>query len=165
MPSVLRKLTFPCSFLYSLGKILSNLIFSDQLMQYYETDDGGLWGKDLWWQSGNFMSSIATLSSLNSGFLSQYGDVFGNTYQVAPQYGNNANFISGFYDDEGWWGNAWLDVYDVTQEQTYLDAAITIYNDMVGGLGTPCGGIWWDKPHTYVSAISNGKLARHLNWH
>jgi uncharacterized protein YyaL (SSP411 family) len=111
------------------------------------------------------MSSIATLSSLNSGVLSQYGDVFDNTYQVAPQYGNNANFISGFYDDEGWWGNAWLDVYDVTQEQTYLDAAITIYNDMVGGLGTPCGGIWWDKPHTYVSAISNGKLPRHLNWH
>ncbi|KAH8693562.1 glycoside hydrolase [Talaromyces proteolyticus] len=129
---------------------------ADQLMRNYQVHDTGLWGKDLWWQSGNFMSALATLTSLNSDYLSEHGDVFVNTYDTATGYGNYVNFLDAFYDDEGWWGNAWLDVYDVTQNQTYLDAAITIYNDIIGGLGTPCGGIWWDKNQSYVAAISNG---------
>lgn len=135
--------------------------YSDYLMSYYQTGDTGLWGKDLWWQSGNFLSTLAKLTSLNSDYLSEHGDVFPNTLATAPGYGNYVNFLNDYYDDEGWWGNAWLDVYDVTQNQTYLDQAITIYNDIVGGLGTPCGGIWWSKDKTYVAAISNGRLTLH----
>jgi predicted alpha-1,6-mannanase (GH76 family) len=125
-------------------------------MRYYQTDNTGLWGKDLWWQSGNFLSSLATLTSLDSDYLAEHGDVFVNTFQTATGYGPSPNFLDAFYDDEGWWGNAFLDVYDVTGNQTYLQAAIIIYQDIVGGLGTPCGGIWWDKAQSYVAAISNG---------
>jgi predicted alpha-1,6-mannanase (GH76 family) len=47
-------------------------------------------------------------------------------------------------------------VYDVTNEQRYLKAAQSIFNDMDKAYNTtPCGGLWWDKQHTYVNAIAN----------
>jgi predicted alpha-1,6-mannanase (GH76 family) len=47
-------------------------------------------------------------------------------------------------------------VYDVTGEQRYLETAASIFDDMDKAYNTtPCGGLWWDKPHTYVNAIAN----------
>ncbi|MCJ1475254.1 hypothetical protein MMC13_003916 [Lambiella insularis] len=64
-------------------------------------------------------------------------------------------FLNDYYDDEGWWALAWIRVFDVTQNSTYLLVAATIFEDMKRGWSTPCGGIWWDKRQSYVSAISN----------
>ena len=33
--------------------------------------------------------------------------------------------------------------------------AVDIFEDMVGGWGGPCGGIWWNKRHEYTGAIEN----------
>lgn len=101
---------------------------------------------------------MATFFQLDPNYGSIHGDIFSTTLSEAPGYGNYANFLNNWYDDEGWWGNAFLDVYDYTHDSAYLNQAITIYNDIVGGMGTPCGGIWWDKKHTYVAAIANGQL-------
>lgn len=46
-------------------------------------------------------------------------------------------------------------MYDVTGNQEYLRTAESIFSDMEGGMTTPCGGIWWDKAHTYVNSIAN----------
>jgi hypothetical protein len=47
-------------------------------------------------------------------------------------------------------------VYDVTGVQTYLSTAQAIFDDMDKAYNTtPCGGLWWDKQHTYVNAIAN----------
>lgn len=44
----------------------------------------------------------------------------------------------------------------MTGEQKYLNTARSIYDDMDKAYGTtPCGGLWWDKPNTYVNAIAN----------
>lgn len=44
----------------------------------------------------------------------------------------------------------------MTGDQKYLKTAQSIYNDMNKAYGTtPCGGLWWDKPNTYVNAIAN----------
>jgi predicted alpha-1,6-mannanase (GH76 family) len=65
-------------------------------------------------------------------------------------------FLNGFYDDEGWWALAWLDVYDVTKEKAHLTAAVDIFSDMVStGYNATCGGIWWNKKRDYNAAISN----------
>lgn len=74
-------------------------------------------------------------------------------------------FLNGYYDDEGWWALAWIKAYDITQNQDYLQTAMDIFADMQMGETTPCGGIWWDKAHTYVNAIANElylSVAAHL---
>ncbi|KAF5022271.1 hypothetical protein F66182_5710 [Fusarium sp. NRRL 66182] len=68
------------------------------------------------------------------------------------------DFLNEFYDDEGWWALGLIRAWDTTGEQDYLEAAIDIFNDMQGGAGTPCGGIYWKKRgegDDYVNAIAN----------
>jgi predicted alpha-1,6-mannanase (GH76 family) len=59
-----------------------------------------------------------------------------------------------------------MKVYDVSRNQSHLDAAADIFNDMVTtGYNATCGGIWWNKKRTYNSAISNElflSVASHL---
>jgi predicted alpha-1,6-mannanase (GH76 family) len=44
----------------------------------------------------------------------------------------------------------------VTGDRQYLQTAQSIFDDMDKAYGTtPCGGLWWDKAHTYVNAIAN----------
>ncbi|KAM0690333.1 hypothetical protein Q7P36_009100 [Cladosporium allicinum] len=65
-------------------------------------------------------------------------------------------FLNDYYDDEGWWVLAWIAAYDVTGNHKYLYTAQVIFDDMHKAYNTtPCGGLWWDKPHTYVNAIAN----------
>lgn len=83
-------------------------------------------------------------------------------------------FLNDYYDDEGWycypvrslestaftdhdnrWALAWLKVYDNTAKTQYLDAAKSIFSDLIAGRNAPCGGLWWDKAHTYSGAIEN----------
>lgn len=46
--------------------------------------------------------------------------------------------------------------YDVTGNHKHLYTAQVIFDDMHKAYNTtPCGGLWWDKPHTYVNAIAN----------
>ncbi|KAF2670514.1 Six-hairpin glycosidase [Microthyrium microscopicum] len=75
-------------------------------------------------------------------------------------------FLNGFYDDEGWWALAWLNVYDISRNKDHLLAATDIFNDMVStGYNATCGGIWWNKKRNYNSAISNElflSVAAHL---
>ena len=82
---------------------------------------------------------------------------------------NPAGFLNGYYDDEGWWALAWIQAYDVTNDQQYLKTAVDIFEDMKNGATTPCStgtsGIWWDKANSYVNAIANElylSVASHL---
>lgn len=66
------------------------------------------------------------------------------------------DFLNDYYDDEGWWALALIRSHDLTGRREYLEAAVTIFQDMKTGLGGPCdGGIFWSKERKYVSAISN----------
>lgn len=56
----------------------------------------------------------------------------------------------------GWWAMGWIASYDLTGDVKYLNTAKDLFEDMTGGWSTPCnGGLWWDKQHSYISAISN----------
>ncbi|RMZ04573.1 hypothetical protein D0860_06317 [Hortaea werneckii] len=73
-----------------------------------------------------------------------------------PPFIPTSGFLNDYYDDEGWWALAWIAAYDVTRNPQYLSEAESIFEDMKDAYGTtPCGGLWWDKPHTYVNAIAN----------
>ncbi|KAG4422109.1 hypothetical protein IFR04_004736 [Cadophora malorum] len=79
---------------------------------------------------------------------------------------NPKGFLNGYYDDEGWWALGWIQAYDVTGNQDYLNTAVDIFKDMKNGSEPDCGGgIWWDKANTYVNAIANElylSVASHL---
>ncbi|KAF2209948.1 glycoside hydrolase family 76 protein, partial [Cercospora zeae-maydis SCOH1-5] len=83
--------------------------------------------------------------------------------QGQPRVKATGGFLNDYYDDEGWWALGWIAAYDLTQNGQYLSQAQTIFADMHKVFGkTNCsknskatGGIWWDKPHSYVNAIAN----------
>ncbi|TQV96531.1 hypothetical protein V2A60_003078 [Cordyceps javanica] len=67
-----------------------------------------------------------------------------------------SDFLNTFYDDEGWWALGLIRAYDVTHDNKYLEAAVTVFEDMQTGQGGPCnGGIYWSKERNYVNAIAN----------
>ncbi|PVH79925.1 glycoside hydrolase family 76 protein [Cadophora sp. DSE1049] len=88
-----------------------------------------------------------------------------NLLQIATA-ANPKGFLNGYYDDEGWWALGWIQAFDVTGNQDYLNTAVDIFKDMKNGSEPDCGGgIWWDKANTYVNAIANElylSVASHL---
>jgi predicted alpha-1,6-mannanase (GH76 family) len=63
---------------------------------------------------------------------------------------------SPFYDDDGWYLNAWLRWYEVTGERAFLDEAVSLFEEMTFGWDSTCGGgLWWRKDRVYKNAITN----------
>jgi len=159
------------------------------LMQWYNTTNG-LWIPSTgWWNSANCLTVVADLAAIDSTVKSEASTIWQNTLTNAQAYNQHqakvmstsmlmttvqgssqsastSGFLNGYYDDEGWWALAWIAVYDLTGDVQYLNTAVSIFNDMYAAYGTtPCGGIWWDKAHTYVNAIANElflSVASHL---
>lgn len=114
---------------------------------------------------GDWPSGLVA-SSRRSGFLNEWVDT------SIPGGRAMLMFLS-FYDDEGWWALGWIAAYDVTGNQRYLQEAEKIFTDMQAVFGKAncssnsrgTGGIWWDRPKTYVNAIANElhlSVAAHL---
>ncbi|HEV7962676.1 MAG TPA: glycoside hydrolase family 76 protein [Actinoplanes sp.] len=63
---------------------------------------------------------------------------------------------SHFYDDDGWYLNAWLRAYDVTGGSAYRDEAEALFDEMTNGWDAVCaGGLWWNRDRQYKNAITN----------
>lgn len=164
------------------------------LQQWYNKDSG-LWDTTGWWNSANVLTMLADFTAVDDSFDHAIRNIFDNTFVQAQLQaldfvkvmspnsietftrprrpsGNTSHHIDGFdgflneyYDDEGWWALAWLKVYDLTKQERYLQMAIDIFEDMKTGWGGECGGLWWNKEHTYTGAIENSlflTLAAHL---
>ena len=121
------------------------------LQQWYNAS--GQYDTTGWWNAANCLEAIENVSLQDNGLL--YLDVLTNTYNLNAA----GNFLNSYYDDEGWWANAWIRAYDLTGNPNFLNMAKTIFNDLVGGwdaTNTVCpGGIFWNKSHTYKNAIPN----------
>jgi predicted alpha-1,6-mannanase (GH76 family) len=123
----------------------------DTLQSWY-AQNSGLYQTTGWWNSANAITVLANYSRLDG--TNAYFPVFANTLQQAPK--TNPGFLNNYYDDEGWWALAWVDVYDLTRKPEYLAAASSIFADMTGGWDNTCGGgIWWTKDRKYKNAIAN----------
>ena len=44
---------------------------------------------------------------------------------------NASAWLDGYYDDDSWWALAWIAAYDVTENEDYLNLAISIFEDLV----------------------------------
>ncbi len=61
-----------------------------------------------------------------------------------------------YYDDMGWYANAWIRAYDVTGDRAFLTEAQAIFSDMTRAWDNTCGGgIWWTDERNYKNAITN----------
>ena len=153
------------------------------LQQWYN-ESTGLWETTGWWNSANALTMLADFVAVDSSLDVVAEHVFQNTFSeaqkasletvkvmtpysvttytgpqfppgVIPPENGFTGFLNDFYDDEGWWALAWLKIYDLTKQRQYLQAAMDIFEDMRHGWGGTCGGLWWNKQHSYKGAIEN----------
>ena len=133
-----------------------------QRLQSWYDPATGLYRTTGWWNSANALTTLADYSRVTGD--KQYESVFPNVLSAAQHTG--PGFLNNFYDDEGWWALAWIDAYDLTHQQQYLQMAVSIFDDMAKGWDDTCsGGIWWSKDRKYKNAIANElflSIAAHL---
>jgi predicted alpha-1,6-mannanase (GH76 family) len=120
---------------------------------WYSTSTGQWNGQ--WWQSACAMAMIADMGAVDPSWKPNSVNFFSNSLTKAANGGGSTNFIGQYYDDMGWWAVAWIRAYDITGDSKYFSAAQTIYTNMLTGLGTPCGGIYWSKARANLATISN----------
>jgi predicted alpha-1,6-mannanase (GH76 family) len=123
-----------------------------QSLQGWYDLDTGLYKTTGWWNSANAITVLADYARIAGS--RDYDFVFSNTLSLAQK--TSPGFINRYYDDEGWWALAWIDVYGITHDPRYLEAAKFIFSDMTYGWDSTCsGGIWWSKDRKYKNAIAN----------
>ncbi len=125
------------------------------LLPLYDRNTG-LFSTTGWWNSANAITALADESRVANDLTVRW--LFPDAFHRAPI--RFPAFLNEFYDDEGWWALAWLDVYDLTphtrQAKQYLRTSEVIFDDMTGGWDDTCGGgIWWKKDSHYKNAIAN----------
>ena len=123
-----------------------------QTLQSWYTPSTGLYQTTGWWNSANAITVLANYSRVSHD--QSYYSVFAHTFRQARKH--SPKFVNHYYDDEGWWALAWIDVYLLTKKPEYLSMAQSIFADMAKGWDSTCGGgVWWSKDRTYKNAISN----------
>jgi predicted alpha-1,6-mannanase (GH76 family) len=62
-----------------------------------------------------------------------------------------------FFDDMGWYVHAWMRMYELTGNSTYLTSAEFIFADIIiaKGWNTTCGAMRWAENSGYINAIPN----------
>jgi hypothetical protein len=139
---------------------------ADALM--YDYDPYTAWWPSSWWNSADALTAIIDYTRKTGD--TTYEWAVNRTFQInqaAFPAGVRAtneiygDFISDSTDDDEWWALTWIDAYDLTGDQAYLNMAVTIAN-YVSGMwdGTCGGGLWSDTSKSYKNAITNALYVR-----
>ena len=139
---------------------------ADALMYDYDPYDA--WWPSSWWNSAVALTSIIDYTRETGD--TTYEWIINRTFEInqvafaAGVRATNAisgDFISSSTDDDEWWALAWIDAYQLTGNQAYLNMAVTIA-DYVETLwdGTCGGGLWSDTTKSYKNAITNALYVR-----
>lgn len=178
---------------YESAEVLQDLFYNETSGLYAGYNSTCNCTVNFWWNSANCITTLADLLAIDHDASSLVDPVFANTFVRAQEYNlqmiklgpmrscywtwhwncpyeppveETTGFLNNYYDDEGWWGLAWIAVYDLTGEEKYLKTAVFIFNDMAfTGYNGTCGAMYWDKSHSYQNAITNElflSLAAHL---
>jgi predicted alpha-1,6-mannanase (GH76 family) len=141
-------------------------VAADVLMGSYDTEKA--WFPSSWWNSavaletiGDYMQRTGDrryLPQLDLTFEKDKGAFPAGYLSGDPLLGN---FTSRAIDDSEWWGLTWIEAYDLTKKQKYLDMAVTIAKYVDGYWDDTCGGgVWWNAERTYKNAVTNGLWVR-----
>jgi predicted alpha-1,6-mannanase (GH76 family) len=124
---------------------------ANAIMQFYNGE--GLWSTTGWWNSANCLTALIDYMKLTNDRTYIYA--IDSTFEKNKnkEYGN---FCNEYVDDTGWWGLAWVDAFDITGNQKYLQMAqidadfMYEYRDDVCG-----GGLYWKTDRQSKNAIQN----------
>jgi predicted alpha-1,6-mannanase (GH76 family) len=121
-------------------------------LQRWYVPGTGLWSSTGWWNAANaLMALIGCARHAGDGDPAR---VAATTFRRARL--RHSDFVNMFFDDNGWWGLAWVAAYDLSGDSRYLDAARTIFARNLAGWDDVCGGgLWWNTQRTYKNAITN----------
>lgn len=133
------------------------------LQKWYQ-DDTGLYKTTSWWNAANAITAIIDYSRITGS--KEYLDIVDNTFETCKEFEVQMpdpkdnwicrNYINDYYDDEGWWILAWIQAYDLTNDDKYLKMARMTFADMATGWDDFCGGgVYWKKPNIGKSAVQN----------
>ncbi len=125
----------------------------------------GQWRTTGWWNAANALTVV--INYIQRTGDRRYAAIIDRTFRAAGR--RHRDFIVRYFDDNGWWGLAWIAAYEFTGERRYLDAAKVIFANMVTGWDDTCGGgVWWNQDRKYKNAITNElflSLAARLHLH
>src|SRR5690242_17855952 len=82
------------------------------LQQWY--NGSGLWTSTGWWNAANCLDAVESASVAVNG--QNYLGILTNTFNL----NSGGNFLNTYYDDEGWWAEAWIRAYDLTGNAQFL---------------------------------------------
>ncbi len=100
------------------------------------------------WQKGLALDAI--INSYERTHDAKYLTALSSSFQYS------VGWRTKFYDDIGWYANAWIRAYDVTGDPKYLNEAMAIFSTMTAGWDGTCGGgLWWSTDRAYKNAITN----------
>ena len=122
-----------------------------RLVTCYYSDTSGVWSRELAWQSGNTLETLANFVTVVPDTPLRY--VFHQTFVKTDM------FVGGdCYDDFQWWLLGWVQAYTVDLDINYLHRAADIFELVAGKAwdATKCGGgIQWCPKNAYKNAITN----------
>jgi hypothetical protein len=107
-----------------------------------------------WWQSANELDSLIDYSE-QTGSTAYLGDIATTyTYATDEAPGSSGPFLDSYFDDDAWWGLAWLNAYQLTGTTAYLTTAENILTHIQqDGWDSTCGGGVWQ--HTGSGATKD----------
>ncbi|GLY38493.1 glycosyl hydrolase [Amycolatopsis sp. NBRC 101858] len=133
----------------------------DALMWSY--DPYTAWWPSSWWNSAVAVTAVADAGGFDTA-LARTFDVNRAAFPAGVRSSDaiEGDFVSRAIDDSGWWGLAWVAVYDRTHDARYLTEATTIANYVQGfwDTGSCGGGVWWNRERTYKNAVTAGLYLR-----
>jgi glycosyl hydrolase family 76 len=102
----------------------------------------------------------AALAAFASGAERYFNASLRPTPGFAP-YPNDRGQVRTWFDDNGWWGLAFMDAYRATASARYLrDAERAFAFIAARGWDSRAGGLWWNTSHPYKAgeALASGSL-------
>jgi predicted alpha-1,6-mannanase (GH76 family) len=112
-----------------------------------------LWERCGWWGAANLLEAILDYHRQNgTSYTKGCKEIFD-----ANKYFWRGGFKNEYYDDNGWWGLAWVKAYEQCGDPLYLATSEDIFADMVAvGWDDVCGGgMSWQTNVRYKNAITN----------